>query len=204
MENTIRARPATPDDVDAIAETLTLAFLDDPVWRSAGMQPSGTMADMRPFWRIVVQGAMRYPWVWVAGESAAATAIWIPPAGTDLSEAQEAEIAELAERLLGTTGRDYLFAVLDRFARAHPREEAHYYLSLLATHPDHRGHGIGMDLMRQNLAKIDEEGLPAYLESSNPRNDLRYQGVGFQPAVTFQLPNDGPTVTGMWRSARIA
>ncbi len=38
-----------------------------------------------------------------------------------------------------------------------------------------------MDLLRHNLAKIDEQRMPAYLESSNPRNDQRYQGVGFRP-----------------------
>jgi ribosomal protein S18 acetylase RimI-like enzyme len=28
----------------------------------------------------------------------------------------------------------------------HPREPPHYYLTLLGTHPDHRGKGIGMRL----------------------------------------------------------
>ncbi len=29
-----------------------------------------------------------------------------------------------------------------RFDAAHPRAEPHYYLSLLGTHPDHRGKGL--------------------------------------------------------------
>jgi hypothetical protein len=44
--------------------------------------------------------------------------------------------------------------------------------------------------------------MPAYLESSNPANDHRYEAVGFVPVATFQAPGDGPSVTGMWRVRR--
>jgi GNAT superfamily N-acetyltransferase len=56
-----------------------------------------------------------------------------------------------------------------RFDAAHPREEPNFYLSLLGTHPSHAGRGIGMALLAENLARIDREGMPAYLESSNRR-----------------------------------
>jgi predicted N-acetyltransferase YhbS len=80
----------------------------------------------------------------------------------------------------------------------------HYYLSLLGTHPDRQGAGIGMRLLRENLAQMDREGVPAYLESSNPANLGRYQSVGFVPVGTFQLPDDGPELTTMWREPRPA
>ena len=86
--------------------------------------------------------------------------------------------------------------------RDSPRNEDHFYLSLIGTHPDHRGAGIGMGLLRENLALIDREGAPAYLESSNPANLARYQSVGFERCGSFQLPDDGPEVTTMWRPAR--
>ena len=78
----------------------------------------------------------------------------------------------------------------------------HYYLSLLGTHPDHRGQGIGMALLAQNLAVIDAEHAAAYLESSNPVNNERYASVGFEPIGQFAHPGDGPAVTTMWRPAR--
>jgi hypothetical protein len=49
---------------------------------------------------------------------------------------------------------------------------------------------------------IDAEGLPAYLESSNPANNDRYGGVGFQAVGEFAYPGGGPVVTTMWRPAR--
>lgn len=198
-----KPRLATADDLEAIVETLTLAFADDPVWQPTLVRPTGSLEDVRPFWRIMVQGALRYPHVWML-DGAAAVAVWIPPGGTEMTESQLAEMIELAEERLGAAGRDYLRRVFDLFESAHPHAEPHYYLTLLGTHPDHRGHGLGMALLRENLARIDGEGMPAYLESSNPRNDARYQEVGFRPVVSFELPLDGATLTGMWRPPRTA
>jgi hypothetical protein len=58
-----------------------------------------------------------------------------------------------------------------------------------------------MALLRENLARIDEAGYPAYLESSNPANDARYAGVGFVPRARITAPS-GHTMTTRWRPAR--
>jgi GNAT superfamily N-acetyltransferase len=39
--------------------------------------------------------------------------------------------------------------------------EPHYYLSLLGTRDEHRGRGLGMALLKENLARIDAERMPA-------------------------------------------
>jgi GNAT superfamily N-acetyltransferase len=100
--------------------------------------------------------------------------------------------------LLGD-GAPRVLDTFERFDAARLREEPHYYLSLLATHPDHRGKGTGMGLLADNLARIDAEGVPAYLESSNPANDHRYERLGFHRWGEFPLGEDGPSVTQMWR-----
>ena len=58
-----------------------------------------------------------------------------------------------------------------------------------------------MALLKENLARLDSIRMPAYLESSNPINNQRYESVGFAPVVSFQAPNNGPMITGMWRRA---
>ena len=83
----------------------------------------------------------------------------------------------LLEKLVGRRAGDVL-QLLDRFDVAHPREEPHYYLSLLGTHPAHAGRGLGIALLAENLARIDGERMPAYLESSNPGNNHRYERFG--------------------------
>ena len=74
-------------------------------------------------------------------------------------------------------------------------------LSILGTHPDHRGHGIGMALVADTLERIDQEHAAAYLESSNPANDARYESVGFVRIGEFAAPG-GPSVATMWRDPR--
>jgi len=75
----------------------------------------------------------------------------------------------------------------------------HYYLSLLATHDHHRGKGLGMALLRENLALIDAEGMPAYLESTKRGIFSRYERLGFGSIGAFTLPGSGPRVDQLWR-----
>ena len=46
------------------------------------------------FLAAVREGALRYPWVWLAAGDVA-TSIWIPPGGNEMSEDQEAAMAAL-------------------------------------------------------------------------------------------------------------
>jgi GNAT superfamily N-acetyltransferase len=148
----------------------------------------------------MVDGALRYPWVWMT-PAAEAVAVWIPPGGTELSPADEARVGDVLSGLLGA-GSARVLGALDRFEQAHPHDEPHYYLSLLGTHPAHRGRGIGMELVEAGLRVIDAEHMPAYLESSNPGNEARYQRAGFEPVGRFEMADAGPAITTMWRPAR--
>jgi GNAT superfamily N-acetyltransferase len=89
--------------------------------------------------------------------------------------------------------------LLERFDAAHPEGPPHYYLSLLGVHPEQRGKGIGMGLVAENLATMDAEGAPAYLESSNSANDRRYEHLGFAKVGSFSTPDDAVHVATMWR-----
>ena len=89
----------------------------------------------------------------------------------------------------------YAFEALEH---AHPRDESHYYLTMLGTAEEHRGHGYGLQLLSDTLRVVDEAGLPAYLEASNSVNVPLYARYGFAPLSTVELPG-GPPVTTMWR-----
>jgi GNAT superfamily N-acetyltransferase len=197
----VTGRIATASDLETVAEILTLAFAEDPVWGPTLQTRSGRPEDMTDFWVLWVEGALRYQWVWLWNEGEA-TSLWIPPGGTEMSAEQEEEFGRLATDRLGAEAAADLAAVMATFDANHPHAEPHYYLSLLATHPAHRGRGVGMTLLSDNLARIDREGMPAYLESSNPANDHRYERLGFTPIGSFELPQGRPVVTTMWRATR--
>lgn len=188
-------RPATASDLDGVVDTLTMAFKDDPVWSWAFPDP----ADLGVWWRFLIGSALRYPEVWIASDYAAAS-VWIPPEGTELTEAEEDRVDSLLEDLVGPRAASVV-ALLERFDASHPRDRAHYYLSLLGVHPDHRGKGLGMSVLAENLRRLDRVGAAAYLESSNPANDHRYERLGFRRVGAFTTPEGRNVVATMWRDA---
>ena len=197
MYGVVSARRATPADIELVTTIVEHAFANDPLWSRALSPLSG--ARRRPFWRLFTEGTLRYPWTWLL-EGDRATSLWIPPGGTEMSPEQEERLSALASGL--GSEEDNFHELLRRFDVAHPRAEPHYYLSLLGTHPDHRGQGLGMQLLAHDLELIDEEHCAAYLESSNPANNRRYESAGFKSVGEFSYPGDGPTVTTMWRPPR--
>lgn len=191
----MEVRTATERDVDGVTATLVAAFEADPLWSWA--LPG---RDLDLLWHLLVSSAMRYSLVRVVGDCAAAS-VWIPPGGTEMTEDEEASLGPMLEGQIGSRATEVL-ALFERMERVHPAGPQHYYLSLLGTHPDHRGKGVGMALLADNLVKIDSEGMPAYLESSNPENDPRYERLGFVRAGEFERPDGQLTCSTMWREPR--
>jgi ribosomal protein S18 acetylase RimI-like enzyme len=187
-------------DLDAVTATISLAFHEDPTWSWAFPDPGRRQAQYAVFWRFLITGAMRYPWVLVTGGCEAA-AVWIPPGGTELDEEAEAGLEPLLQELVGPRAAEVM-ELLERFEAAQPEDPPHYYLSLLGTHPAHAGRGLGVALLAESLRRIDEERMPAYLESSNPANNHRYERHGFAGIGEFHPPTSDIPVTAMWRDAR--
>ena len=193
----VEARVATRAELPAAVETLARAFYADPVWSWAFPDPERRLDQIRAIWGLVAKAAVGYESAWFTGDCAA-VALWIPPGEPELRPEDEARLEGLLAELLGD-GAGRVLETFERFEAAHPTAEPHYYLSLLATNPDHRGHGLGIGLLAATLERIDAGGAPAFLESSNPVNTPRYERLGFTVCGEFELPEGGPSVTQMWR-----
>jgi GNAT superfamily N-acetyltransferase len=191
----MHSRIATDADLDGLTATLTAAFQNDPLWGRWAFPDAED--DLAVWWRFYIGSALRYPCVLVRGDYVAAS-VWIPPDGTELTEEEEERLVPLLHQLVGPRAPDVL-ELLERFEASHPKERPHYYLSLLGTHPDYRGRGLGMGLLGENLASIDAEGVPTYLESTNPHNTPRYERLGFRQVGEFTTPDGKRTVATMWR-----
>ncbi|HZX55528.1 MAG TPA: GNAT family N-acetyltransferase, partial [Ilumatobacteraceae bacterium] len=193
------ARLATQDDAATATEIIVGAFYDDPTWSWAFPDPARRREQHRLFWRAYVDGALRFPGVWLTpGDTA--TSVWIPPGETELTPEGDEAVERMLVELLGDDS-ERVFRAFELFEKTHPHDEPHYYLSLLATDPAQRGHGYGLALLEANLAAIDAERMPAYLEASNPANVPLYERYGFRVVDAFDLPDDGPRVHTMWRDA---
>ncbi len=190
---------AGPADVAAISRCITLAFANDPVWSIALGRADGRTDHHEPYWRLFVEGASLHGTVFVL-DGGAAVSVWLPPGATELTTELEARLDEL---LASTLDGPAVAAMHELYARFEASRASipsrHAYLSLLATHPDHRGRGIGQALLAADLAAWDEQGIPAYLESTNPGNDHRYARAGFVHIGGFHAVRDDAPISAMWR-----
>ena len=123
-------------------------------------------------------------------------ALWLPP-GT------HADGNAIAQYVMETAHPDRIeeiFGALGGMGDYHP-DEPHWYLSMIGVDPGRQGSGLGGKLLERTLKRVDQERLPAYLESSNPRNVSLYIRYGFEPLGTIEMGGE-PIMTPMLRPAR--
>ncbi|MCB0958657.1 MAG: GNAT family N-acetyltransferase [Acidimicrobiales bacterium] len=193
-------RPATPADVPGAARALADAFRTDPVWR--------WLADERAEW---TEGATRWFSAYLrhqlahdgevlVDEGVHGCAVWLPPSHWRGTVREGLALALPSARLF-RTGLVRALRNLSAVERAHPKDPPHWYLGLLGTDPAHQGGGIGSALISGVLARCDEQGLGAYLESSKEENVPFYARHGFEVVAELRL-GDGPTMWRMWRDPK--
>lgn len=179
----------------AIQHTITLGFGSDPVARWVWPDAHTYMKHMPDFAAAFGGRGFDHDSVYET-ECKGAAAMWLPPGeepdGDTIEQIIGASVAE--ERMEEVGG---FFEQMDVF---HPHEE-HWYLPLIAADPAMTGRGLGAALMKHALAIVDEAGLPAYLESSNPRNISLYERHGFEIMGEIQA-GSSPVMTPMYRAAR--
>ncbi len=192
-------RVAGEGDLPALAATLARAFEHDPIWGWAfeHAERERKLAAIAAVFGFCAEAALGYGWVRVTGGVEAA-ALWIPPGRPEMSAADAARMPALIDAVCGPESAPRVKALMEAFERTHPAEPPHFYLSLLGTHPDHAGQGLGIGLLAANLEQIDAAGAPAYLESSNPANVPRYERLGFRVRSEVELV-PGIPATQMWR-----
>jgi GNAT superfamily N-acetyltransferase len=194
------ARRAAPADAATIAATLASAFGEDPVFRwMTGV--ADTERRLARFWAADVRAGLRHDdhELYLTGDGASA-AFW---RGVGRWKASTAEVLAVAPAaLVALRWRlPRAMSLFNAMERAHPTEP-HYYLESLGTRRGCQSRGGGSAVIAPVLARCDAEGVPAYLESSNPRNLAFYARHGFVERGVGGAPRGGPTMTTMWREPR--
>ena len=193
-------RPATAADLPALGRALAAAFDDDPFWEWLTPDRTRYRRAAPAFFERDAALRMAAPGEVLVDDQLRGAAIWCAPAAWRSSAADAARIAVPSLRLFGTRTVHGVKAMraLERAPTPHPH---HWYLSVLGTDPAHQGHGVGSALIRAVTDRCDEQGLPAYLESSKESNVPFYARHGFE--VVEELPvAGGPSMWPMWREPR--
>ena len=138
---------------------------------------------------------------WVT-EGCGAAAVWVAPGGQELSPQAEARLEPFIGDLVGEAA-PRLLDTMSRFDAAHP----HGRPALLPQPARDPSATIAATAREWACWPRRSPGstprpMPAFLESSNAANDARYERLGFRPIGRFELGEDGPDVTQMWREPR--
>lgn len=181
-------------DRQKVLETILLGFVSDPFVRWICPEASNYLLFVQAF-NAYGGNAIDSNTAFIA-ESFSGAALWLPP-GVEADE--EAFVVEI-ENNVDPARHDDLFAILEALEEYHPKEDC-WYLPLIAVDPAHQGEGIGSQLMKRAIEAVDKDGLPAYLESSNPRNMSLYMRYGFETMGQIKIGN-APPLHPMIRTAR--
>jgi GNAT superfamily N-acetyltransferase len=165
--------PISPADAERAYATIVSAFTPDPVERWLLPDDADYVAHFSDFVAAVASSSMETSTAWELDDFAA-VALWLPPGSQpDAERIGVSLISSVAEEKHAE-----MFGLLEQMEAAHPRY-SHWYLPWLAVHADKQEHGLGGTLLAASLEYIDIGGLPAYLESPNPRNIPFYERHGF-------------------------
>lgn len=129
-------------------------------------------------------------------ENFTGAALWLPPG----VEPDEERLISLFKNTVSEHLQKDLFAFFERMGAYHPKEP-HWYLPMIGVDTCRQNKGYGAALMRRALERCDQEGLPAYLESSSPRNISLYHRFGFEIVGTIQA-GSSPPMFPMFRKPR--
>ncbi len=167
----------TNEDREAVVCTLQLAFAADPFTRWVAERPETFVPMFRGFIEGSLVPGMDQGTVYVVrGEHAVhAASIWLPPGVAPDIAIQGAGFAENMTQ----AEMEAKMPAVAQMEQWHP-DEPHWYLPIIGVDPTRQGKGHGSALLEHALRRVDEDGLPAYLESSNAANIPLYERFGFE------------------------
>jgi GNAT superfamily N-acetyltransferase len=195
-------RDVNPVDTTDITGLLAEAMGDGLVARWLMPEASTRHQSAPAYFEIFAEHAVRYGEIYTSADQEtgelSGVALWFP--FTTLIPGP----ADYDHRLKDASGSAFDRARdLDAALEAHHPMDPHHYLAFLAVRPDRQSRGIGSALLDRHHGRLDDAGIPAYLEANDPRNRELYLRHGYRDrAAAIRLPDGGPRIWPMWRQPR--
>ncbi len=192
-------REATAEDLTLLVTTLSDSFASDPLLNWVMPAPR-----LYPdFFRLLISDVYLPRGIIHTEQEGRGAALWLPP-GESAEFPPRLALLSFAAKLTLRRGLLPLWRIHQQgalFERHHPGEP-HYYLQFIGCRQADQGRGVGATLLKQGTRICDDQGMPAYLESSNSRNVPLYQRHGFEVIHQQRIGRGAPMAWFMWREPR--
>lgn len=195
-----RVRSALAVEWRELGHVLGAAFHDDPVWTWVATDPMRRERHLGDAFGRLLRARIASGGVLTTDDRSGA-ALWAAPDKWKVTATESLGMLLPMARCVGlgsAVSRLRSLSVLDRH---HPREP-HWYLTIIGADPRRRGEGIGSALMAPMIQRCDDEGMPAYLESSKEENLAFYHRFGFEVTEELRIAAGCPPMWAMWRDPR--
>jgi GNAT superfamily N-acetyltransferase len=190
------SRPATWEDAAPLARTLARAYFDDPLIRFFIPDDRRREAKLPGLFKLLFEVGLPNGPCYVTN-GCESVALWRSPNQWRIPIRDYMTNGPELLNILGVAGVVRVMGAMNFIDHRHPKQP-HFYLQAIGTDPANQGEGFAAALIRRQLAKADDLGVPCYLESTKESNIPIYAHFGFKLAGEIRIPG-GPAIHPMWR-----
>ena len=185
-------KTAHPEDIQHLAKVLTNAFAGDPVLRWILPTSTDYERSAEPFFNLILRQGLETG-VGLTNQAKIGVSLWEQPGQHHSLLSQLVSFLQMASILRGHLNRALK---LQSFMHSYRPQKPHWYLTYIATAPNHQGTGIGRNLLQPMIDKARSDKKPIYLECSAQNNLSFYRAHQFRLVDQIALPH-GPTIWPM-------
>lgn len=191
-------------DINAATEMLTRAFQHDPLLGAILANKRGKEKLAYYLFQYDLGYCFRYGEVYATSAHMEGIAAWVPPDYYPRTLWNLIRSVPLSVSFgIVRSGGARMKSVGEYIDSMHKRLAPfkHWYLCLLGVDTQFQGKGYAGKLIRAMLDRIDEEGLPCYVETMTEKNVRLYEHLGFKLLEKSVIPKINLTNWAMLREA---
>ena len=195
----------TQPPLNDIAHMFSRAFFHDPLFVYFFPNPSQREARAYYTFRFLVAHASQNGQVHSAQQPQDGAAVWLPSSALRHSVADMLRFGAVRAMLkqgLGAMKRQMQAGEAMQAVHHRVISSSHVYLLLLGIDPSQQGRGLSTPLLQPSLDRLDEQGLPCYLDTHNPNNVSLYQRFGFEVVHEDEIPGTSVRHWAMLRQCK--
>lgn len=204
MNATNGFRTLTLNDVEAAADVISQAFMEDPLCTFMLPNQKTRYGTLKKFFRLYSELNIKNGCGFGSGEPLQGVAFWLSPGRDELSISLKS-LGKLLPLLFSSYAPGYVRAgpILKYTDAMHHKyaSDPHFYLDNIGVLAASRGQGLASKLIRPFLEQADAQGVIAYTDTVTRSNVPLYEHFGFECMEEASIGRTGITVWALRRPA---